>query len=269
MLGSILGAVGSVASSLLGKSSADKQAEKQARLQKEFAQSGIQWKVEDAKKAGIHPLYALGANTISYQPQSIGGSGLDLGAMGQNIGSAIDNTRSVGAKADALSTSLLATQIEGAKIDNEIKKTELASKIATTHPTGIRPGLPSEATTGMLDNQGNAITVDGPTIKNQTRVDVAARSAPHSLPVTAPDVTTSRTALGGYAPSIPPEQAEALESDRIGYYLWMMRNRVLPNFVDMPPPFIQDRKPHEAVYFHVPTQEWRRHYYGPSFRRSR
>lgn len=36
--------------------------------QREFAQKGIRWRVSDAKKAGIHPLFALGANTASFSP---------------------------------------------------------------------------------------------------------------------------------------------------------------------------------------------------------
>lgn len=31
----------------------------------DFAQNSIQWKTEDAKKAGIHPLYAMGASTMN------------------------------------------------------------------------------------------------------------------------------------------------------------------------------------------------------------
>lgn len=38
--------------------------------QKEFAQNSIQWKTQDAKNAGIHPLYALGNNASSYTPSS-------------------------------------------------------------------------------------------------------------------------------------------------------------------------------------------------------
>jgi hypothetical protein len=34
-------------------------------MQRQFAQEGIGWKVADAKKAGIHPLFALGASTHS------------------------------------------------------------------------------------------------------------------------------------------------------------------------------------------------------------
>lgn len=37
--------------------------------QKEFAQNSIQWRVQDAQKAGIHPLYAMG-NTPGYTPSS-------------------------------------------------------------------------------------------------------------------------------------------------------------------------------------------------------
>lgn len=42
--------------------------QKQIDYQKEYAQNGIQWRVADAKKAGLHPLYALGANTPTYTP---------------------------------------------------------------------------------------------------------------------------------------------------------------------------------------------------------
>lgn len=36
--------------------------------QKEFAQSGIQWRVADAQAAGLHPLFALGAQVTPGQP---------------------------------------------------------------------------------------------------------------------------------------------------------------------------------------------------------
>lgn len=40
-------------------------------LQKEFAQNSIQWKVQDAKKAGIHPLAALGASGYTASPSFV------------------------------------------------------------------------------------------------------------------------------------------------------------------------------------------------------
>jgi hypothetical protein len=43
-------------------------------MQKEFAKHGIQWKVQDAKRAGINPLAALGATTVSGSPIPVGGT---------------------------------------------------------------------------------------------------------------------------------------------------------------------------------------------------
>lgn len=43
-----------------------------ADIQKEFAQNGIQWRVNDANKAGIHPLAAMGANVSSGPTMAVG-----------------------------------------------------------------------------------------------------------------------------------------------------------------------------------------------------
>jgi len=60
MLGALLGAAGSLAGGLLSAKSqkeankvAEQNALRQEALQKEFAQSGIQWKVKDAEAAGV------------------------------------------------------------------------------------------------------------------------------------------------------------------------------------------------------------------------
>lgn len=59
--------------------------EREYKRQKEFAQNGIQWKVADAKKAGLHPLYAIGAQGASYSPQSTVGTDFGLGDIGQGL----------------------------------------------------------------------------------------------------------------------------------------------------------------------------------------
>ncbi len=48
---------------------------KNYQQQKEFAQNAIQWRTEDAQAAGIHPLFAMGAATQSFQPGFTTGSG--------------------------------------------------------------------------------------------------------------------------------------------------------------------------------------------------
>lgn len=78
-----IGAIGgALAGGLFGKSSNDQNAE----MQREFAQHGISWKVEDAKRAGLHPLYALGGSgatfTPSVQPIMTASEGANIG---QNI----------------------------------------------------------------------------------------------------------------------------------------------------------------------------------------
>lgn len=162
----LIGAASSALGGLLGNKSAkeanqaaERNAQKQYEQQKEFAQSGIQWKVADAEKAGIHPLYAMGANTVSYAPQSIGStpSNFDfVGQAGQNIGRAIDATRSNPAKQNALALTASKIQLEGLQLDNEIKKAQLASTIATANPFGrATPGLPGTGTTSFMDGQGN------------------------------------------------------------------------------------------------------------------
>lgn len=55
-------------------------------LQKEFAQKGIQWRVADAKKAGISPLAALGAQLHSAAPTYVGS---DPGNAQTQIGSKV------------------------------------------------------------------------------------------------------------------------------------------------------------------------------------
>lgn len=156
-LSALIGAAGAVADRLLGKQDANKQYEQQ----KEFAQSGIQWRVKDAEKAGIHPLYALGAQTTSYSPVSVGGA--SFADVGQNIGRAIDSTRSNTAKADALATTASQIQLEGLQLDNEIKRAQLASAYALANQSS-NPGLPTvhtRAGVAGMPGQGNSPQVDG------------------------------------------------------------------------------------------------------------
>lgn len=153
-----LGALIGAGASLLGGFMQSKQADKQAELQKQFAQSGIQWKVRDAEKAGIHPLYALGAQTTSYQPTQVGDLG--IAEAGQNIGRAIDATRSNPAKVNALSLTASQIQLEGLKLDNELKKAQLASAVALAHQTQHAPGLPGPFTQSAIVGQGNTEQTD-------------------------------------------------------------------------------------------------------------
>lgn len=78
-------------SGMLNRDSQEKQMEENTRLQREFAQKGIQWRVEDAQKAGVSPLYALGGAGATYSPNPITVNPMAEAVrdMGQNVGQAI------------------------------------------------------------------------------------------------------------------------------------------------------------------------------------
>lgn len=155
MLGGILGAIGSIAGGFFQKKSADKQ----AALQRQFAQHGIRWKVADAKKAGIHPLYALGAQTTSYQPVQAGDLGLSQ--AGQDIGRAVDAGLSAREKATPYTRELANLSLERARIQNQILKAELASQVARLNQPGRATPFPVVNNTTKAQEDRGILTLGG------------------------------------------------------------------------------------------------------------
>lgn len=160
MLDALLSAGTSILGGLLNKSSSDKANEinqanvlRQEALQREFAQSGIQWKVEDAKKAGVHPLYALGAQTTSYSPTTVGavgdtslGSG--IASAGQDLSRAIATTSSKPTRLEAVAA---AQAVEKGSLENELLKVQIAKlkgQIGPPMPTlADRNAIPGQPVT--------------------------------------------------------------------------------------------------------------------------
>ena len=265
LLGAAVAAGGSILSGIMGNKSAAKaqklnqiherqMRQKEYEQQKEFAQSGVQWKVSDAAKAGVHPLYALGANTVSYAPQSIGSTQLtggDYGHLadaGQHIGRAIASTQSPASQVDAYTKAVQSVQLEGLQLDNDIKRADLASKVATTNPTGMPPGLPGVATRWNLEGQPFG-EIDY-TVKRAP----AEPGSPFAVAGASPDVMFTRTATGGYAPVMPENVQEAYENDMIGRWQWMLRNRIVPTWGDYPG--IPHRKGVEGLAFDLYNGQW-------------
>lgn len=80
----------------LAQQNANDQSQQSEELQREFAQHGIRWKVEDAKAAGLHPLYALGGSGASFTPsaQTImpdTSQASMISSMGQNLSRAAES----------------------------------------------------------------------------------------------------------------------------------------------------------------------------------
>lgn len=94
--------------------------------QKDFAQNAIRWKVDDANRAGVSPLAALGAQTISFSPIALGDIGSDLKkSAGQDISRAV---AAVGNSEDRDRDFTQATQaltLERGKLENELLKSQI------------------------------------------------------------------------------------------------------------------------------------------------
>ena len=139
MIGALIGAGASLLGGLMNRQSQKdaneanmQNALRQEALQKEFAQSGIQWKVEDARKAGVHPLYALGANTISYSPSSVGNAvadtslGSPVAASGQDSSRALHATRTGGDRNAAFDKTVQDLSLQKMGLENQLLSTQIA-----------------------------------------------------------------------------------------------------------------------------------------------
>lgn len=109
-------------------------------LQYNFGKHAIEWRANDARRAGIHPLAAMGANTISPSPSAIGAVNPQLTSDGQDISRAMASA--MGAKGRQLQLSLAESQVENQKIQNELLKTELASAQARMKGGQVPPPVP-------------------------------------------------------------------------------------------------------------------------------
>lgn len=119
-------------------------ANKQMALEREFAQNGIRWRVEDAVAAGLNPLVGAGASSASYSPvgtafnvmpadNSVRNIGLSaLSGMGQDL------FRSVLAGSSASDKALEASKLKIA----ESQASEAADRAAMAHLALLRAQLP-------------------------------------------------------------------------------------------------------------------------------
>lgn len=247
MLGALIGAGASLASSLLGKSSSEKAQKANVANQKEFAQKGIQWKVDDAKAAGVHPLYALGANTVSFSPTAVGQDFSSIASAGQDIGRAIDATGTGDQRAQTHALTRL--QLEGLGLDNDIKRAELASKLATVNGQS-GPSYPSPGTVFGMDGQGDFPKSDAPgTLSFNTKREAIDPRSPSYVAGHQTGTDLLRTAQGGYSPIPSAQVAEAMESSPDSMIEWIIRNRLAVPIGYGEKPVVPGRLPWETTQY--------------------
>lgn len=204
-------------------------AERNISLQREFAQNGIRWRVEDAERAGLHPLYALGAQTQSYSPVSIGSSGPSalehVSNMGQDITRAVASTRTQSERElSQLQLQSARLDIEGKALDNQMRASQLQKLQGGTPLQTNKPAMPSPD--NFIPGQGGT-----PSLMqvNPVRRGHSQTGSPHQEAGWRHDLSFTRTKTG-LSPIKPESIAESMEDDTTGNLVWAWRNRVLPNF---------------------------------------
>lgn len=130
--------------------------------QREFAQHGVQWKVEDAKAAGINPLAALGANTASFSPVSVGGEapkpGDAFSGMGQDLQRAFKASSTAAMREESDNAELRKAQIEKAGLENDVLKQEIASRQMRNSRINAQVGPPMPVATTL--HEGAPVKAD-------------------------------------------------------------------------------------------------------------
>lgn len=124
-------------------------AQRQFQFQQDYIKNSAQWRVEDAKKAGLHPMAALGMSTPSFSPVSApsapeyaSSSNFDPMEFGQNL-----NYPATKGKTAQQQQQMTDLTIKGLELDNEYKQAQidqmkvdtLASSIASNQAFGSPP----------------------------------------------------------------------------------------------------------------------------------
>lgn len=150
MLMSIFGSLIGAGSSLLGGLLGANEAKKNRALQQDAMYNGIQIKVKDAEKAGVHPLYALGASTFSPTP-IMSGMPEAIGNAGQDISRAVSAAQDGRERVSTYSKTLQALQLERGGLENEL----LRSQIRKLNTAGTPPVSPGVGDGNVIEGQGD------------------------------------------------------------------------------------------------------------------
>lgn len=270
-LGSIVSAVGSIAGGILGANSAQNVAGMNYEAQKEFAQNGIRWKVEDAKRAGIHPLYALGASTQGYFPS--GGYTGDFGIsdaaahLGQGYERAqqakmTKEERDKQDVRDAIQDMAALEDLNQKRRMNDaqirLANSEIFRNFALStnvlRNSGLPPAMPG-GLGGVIAGQGNSYAT-GQTTPEISSVVTSEKGTPSVQAGSPPDVRFYRTLSGGRAPLPTEDAGDAMDAALGAGLQWSFRNNLVPWLANFFPINDPHRLPGE--YYDLLTGEYRK-----------
>lgn len=203
------------------------------KRQKKLAQQQIQWKVADAKAAGVHPIYALGAPTMSYT-STVGPSRSSFTEMGQNITRArlanLDAAQrreelARAAREETRDQERHEVQMEQERLRNDV----LRSELARANSAQLGPAMPRGS------------VPEGTVVRQPSEVVTGSRGQPQTEPGVITDYSFQSRGGGRYGVVRSRDTAERLEDDIIGGLEWQLRNNIVPrvfggSHVPSPPP---------------------------------
>lgn len=165
-ISALIGAGSSLLGGIFNRSSAEQMQQQNLAQQVAFAQNRIQWTVEDAKKAGINPIAALGNATQSYS--NIAGDssmGDAIEKMGQNLMRARAAGTESESKLDQLNAKLIEAKIRNVDADTLEKTASASDRVRAVQPgdpPGVSVPFPPEDPRGPVINlMQRARDVDG------------------------------------------------------------------------------------------------------------
>ena len=271
IVGSAIGAAGSLLGGVIGANNAQNVAGMNYEAQKEFAQNGIRWKVEDAKRAGIHPLYALGASTQGYSPTSgyTGDFGISDAAaqFGQGYERAqqakmTKEERDKQEVRDAIQDMAALEDLNQKRRLNDaqirLANSEIFRNFALStnalRKTGLPPAMPG-GLGGVIAGQGNSYAT-GQTTPEISSVVTSEKGIPSVQAGSPPDVRFYRTLSGGRAPLPTEDAGDAMDAALGAGLQWSFRNNLVPWLANFFPINDPHRLPGE--YYDLLTGEYRK-----------
>ena len=256
MVGGSIG--GAISGSANAKDARDDQAAINAQniaLQREFAQNGIQWKVADAKAAGIHPLVGLGAQTHQFSANLGTGPRADMSGMGQDIARSITATStSAERQMQTLNIQGATLDVEGKALDNQIKSSQLEKLRA------VGPAFPGN--NNFISGQGNSGTA---IIEKPLERTASLPGHPESEAGAIPDFGWAKTKTG-VVPIPSGDIKNRIEDNIFHEGMHFVRNNIAPNFGGgTTPPLSALPKGAKSWEWSYTAQEYQP-YYGPQDR---
>jgi hypothetical protein len=155
LVGGAVSAIGSIYGAQQNAQAQEQVNAENLAYQKEFAQNDIQWKVADAKAAGINPLAALGAQEQSFSNLVAPQPGAGFSSAGQSLGRAISALQTPEQRDNQAAATAL--DLQSKQLNNQY----IAAKINEINNPSA-PGQPTAGRAAQLPGKMNSEFEENP-----------------------------------------------------------------------------------------------------------